>query len=286
MIKGDTRVVGIIGDPVEHSLSPIMHNSAFRHLNMNYVYVAFKVRKEALREAIEGVRALDMRGVNVTIPHKISVLSFLDWLDENAEKIGAVNTIVVDEGVLRGYNTDGVGGLKALVEEGVNVEGMKVVLLGAGGAARALAYTFAPLASEIVILNRTVRKALSLASELEREGWNARGGGLSESVLGRELRDADLLVNATSVGMHPNVEESPVPSNLLRSDMAVFDIVYNPVETRLLRDARRVGAKTVDGVGMLVNQGAIAFKLWTGVEPPRDVMREPVVKALHGGRSK
>lgn len=284
MIGGRTKVVGIIGDPVEHSLSPRMHNAAFRRLNLDYVYVPFRVRSDKLSEAIRGIRALGLRGVNVTIPHKVSVVPLLDWVDETAVEIGAVNTIVVEGDTLKGYNTDGAGCLEALKEEGVEVEGAKVVVIGAGGAARAITYCLAPLASEVVILNRTAAKALALAEELRGKGWNVRGGGLGREVLEAELRDADLLVNATSVGMYPNVDESPVPRDVLKSSLTVFDAVYNPIETKLLRDAKSVGAKTVDGVGMLVNQGAIAFKLWTGVEPPKDVMRGAVIEGLSAGR--
>jgi len=282
LIGGGTRVVGIIGDPVEHSLSPRMHNAAFEHLKLDYVYVPFRVSGDMLRKAVEGVRALNLRGVNVTIPHKVSVMPLLDWVDENALDIGAVNTIVVERGELKGYNTDGLGCLEALKEEKVEVNGGKVVVLGAGGAARAIAYSLAPLASELVLLNRTDSKAIALAEELRRKGWSVRGGGLRREVLEGELKDAVLLVNATSVGMYPDVDDSPVPREVLKSSLTVFDAVYNPIETKLLRDARSVGAKTIDGVGMLVNQGAVAFKLWTGVNPPKDIMRRAVIDGLTG----
>lgn len=280
MIGGRTRVVGIIGDPVEHSLSPRMHNAAFEHLKLDYVYVPFRVSSSALKEAIEGVRALNIRGVNVTIPHKVSVIPLLDWVDEEALNIGAVNTIVLENGKLKGYNTDGLGFLEALREEGVEVSGIKAVLIGAGGAARAIAYSLAPMVSELVILNRTADKAISLSEELKGKGWSARGGRLEKETLEKELRDAELLVNATSVGMYPDVDETPVPREVLNSRLTVFDAVYNPIETRLLRDAKSVGAKVVNGVGMLVNQGAVAFKLWTGVNPPKEVMRRAVIEGL------
>ncbi|MEM1659129.1 MAG: shikimate dehydrogenase [Candidatus Jordarchaeales archaeon] len=280
MIGGRTRVVGIIGDPVEHSLSPRMHNAAFEHLKLDYVYVPFRVSSNALKEAIEGVRALNIKGVNVTIPHKVSVIPLLDWVDEEALNIGAVNTIVSEKGELKGYNTDGLGFLEALKEEGVKVSGIKAVLLGAGGAARAIAYSLAPIVSELVILNRTADKAISLSEELRRKGWSVRGGRLDEETLEKELKDTELLVNATSVGMYPNVDETPVPREVLNSRLTVFDAVYNPIETRLLKDAKSVGAKVVNGVGMLVNQGAVAFKLWTGVNPPKEVMRRAVIEGL------
>ena len=282
MIGGRTRVVGIIGDPIEHSLSPRMHNAAFEYLKLDYVYVPFRVSGGMLGKAVEGVKALSLRGVNVTIPHKVSVIPLLDWVEETALDIGAVNTIVVENGRLKGYNTDGVGCLEALREEEVDVSGGKVVILGAGGAARAIAYSLAPLASELVILNRTGSKAVALAEELKEKGWNLRGGELRRGVLEDELKDAVLLVNATSVGMYPNVDESPVPREVLKSNLTVFDVVYNPIETRLLRDAKSAGAKTIDGVGMLVNQGAVAFRLWTGVNPPKEVMRKAVVDGLTG----
>ncbi|MCD6530781.1 shikimate dehydrogenase [Candidatus Bathyarchaeota archaeon] len=280
-ISGRTKVCALIGDPVEHSLSPIMHNAAFKHLGLDYVYLAFRVRKEELKDAINGVKALKIYGLNVTKPLKVDILSLLDHLDESALKVGAVNTVLRIGDKLIGYNTDGIGALEALREARVSLEGVKAVILGAGGAARAVAFALAPKVKELVILNRTVTKAKSLSRDLKSKlGVETRFGGLSEVEKEKELEDADLLINATSVGMKPNENLSPVDPELLRPDLTVFDIVYNPIETRLLREARKVGAKVVNGLSMLLFQGAASFSIWTCREPPLEVMREALKSAL------
>ena len=280
-ISGRTKVCALIGDPVEHSLSPAMHNAAFKHLDLDYVYLAFKVRREELRDAVNGVKALKIHGLNVTKPLKVEITTLLDRLDESALNIGAVNTVLRAGDKLIGYNTDCIGALEALREAGVNLEGMKAVILGAGGAARAVAFAVAPKVRELVILNRTVTKAESLSRDLKRRlGVDVRFGGLSEVEKEEELKDADLLINATSVGMKPNENLSPVSPNLLKPDLTVFDLVYNPVETKLLKDAKKVGAKVVDGLSMLLFQGAAAFSIWTDRDPPLKVMREALKSAL------
>jgi shikimate dehydrogenase len=231
------------------------------------------------------VKSLGILGFNVTIPHKVTVMTYLDEIDPIAKDIGAVNTVVNRGERLVGYNTDGLGGLRALSEAGVTLTGKKVVLLGAGGAARALSFSIAPLAGLLVILNRTETKAVALASNLRRRfDKKIRGGPLTRSALLTEMADTDVLINSTSVGMHPKSEECVVDEDLLHSRMTVFDAVYNPnpLETRLLREAKSVGAKTVDGLSMLVHQGALAFKIWTGVTPPIDVMTRAVEAAVEG----
>ena len=280
-ISGRTKVCALIGDPVEHSLSPAMHNAAFKHLDLDYVYLAFKVRREELRDAVNGVKALKIHGLNVTKPLKVEITTLLDRLDESALNIGAVNTVLRVGDKLIGYNTDCIGALEALREAGVNLESMKAVILGAGGAARAVAFAVAPKVKELVILNRTVTKAESLSRDLKRRlGVDVRFGGLSEVEKEEELKDADLLINATSVGMKPNENLSPVSPNLLKPDLTVFDLVYNPIETKLLKDAKKVGAKVVDGLSMLLFQGAAAFSIWTDRDPPLKVMREALKSAL------
>ncbi len=278
-VSSSTKLYAVIGYPIEHSLSPIMQNAAFQHLNLNSVYLAFRVRPQDLKAAVAGIRSLGILGFNVTIPHKVSVMKCLDEVDRQAAEIGAVNTVVNKGGALIGYNTDGAGALSALSKEGVELKGRKVVLLGAGGAARALAFAVAPLAGSLVILNRTEPKARDLAADLKKFSA-VRGDKLSEATLRSELADADILVNSTSVGMYPNVDATPVEKKFLRREMAVFDIVYNPLETRLLRDAGAVGARVVGGVKMLVHQGALAFELWTGEKPPVEEMCAAVENAL------
>ncbi len=282
-VSGKTRVCGLIGDPVEHSMSPVMHNAAFRELGIDYLYVPFRVKKEELGKAIEGMRALNIRGLNVTIPHKVAVLQFLDGLDPLAEKIGAVNTIVNDGGVLRGYNTDASGFLQALLERGIEPEGENIVILGAGGASRAISFILADRGAHLVILNRLLELdwAKELASRISQTFTKeVEALELSRGNLLKALGKADILVNATSVGMSPNTDETPVTSDLLRPGLIVFDIVYNPIKTRLLREAGAAGAETISGLDMLVWQGALAFEKWTGLRAPVELMREEAINLL------
>jgi len=280
-ISGGTRVYAVIGDPVEHSLSPVMHNVAFEELNLDFVYVAFRVRKKELREAINGARSLDILGLNVTMPHKNAVMRYLDELDSTAKSIGAVNTILNHQGKLIGYDTDGIGALKALKENGITPKGKKLLLLGAGGAGKAIAFHAAQEVEELVILNRTPQKAKKLAEALRKE-YNKKinGNTLSTEIIEEELNDTEILVNATSVGMHPDVNQSLVPPSLLKSDLCVMDIVYDPIETKLAKDAKAVGAKVVSGIEMLVYQGAASFEIWTNRSAPVTVMKQAVLNKL------
>ncbi len=277
-ISGKTRYCGVIGDPIEHTASPAMHNAVFKKLGLDYVYLPFRVKREELGKAIEGMRALNIRGLNVTIPHKVAVIPFLDELDGLARKIGAVNTIVNDDGVLTGYNTDATGFRQALLERGIEPMGKKVVILGAGGASRAISFILAEQGANLTILNRTPDKARQCASMFSQR--EVRALELNRENLVEVLEKADILINATSVGMTPNIDETPVPFNLLKPDLTVFDIVYNPIKTRLLREAEEAGAKTISGLDMLLWQGALAFEKWTGVKAPIEVMRAEVIKGL------
>lgn len=290
-ISGKTKVCALIGDPVEHSLSPCFQNAAFKHLNLDFVYVVFTVKAEELKSAVIGLRSLGIHGFNVTMPHKISVIQYLDELSEDAEKIGSVNTVLNRDGRLIGYTTDGIGALNALRGNGVEPAGKKIVILGAGGASRSVSFALAGEAGELVILNRTAKRAETLASDLKRfkgKQVRVRYERLGEEELSRELEDADILINATPVGMVPLENEMPVDEKHLRPDLAVFDLVYNPLETRLLRKAREIGAKTVDGLSMLIHQGAASFEIWTGIEAPIDVMmkaaREELMRRMENTR--
>jgi len=282
-ISGRTRVYGVIGDPIEHSLSPEMHNAAFQELNLDFVYVAFRVKKNELGKAILGARSLDVHGLNVTMPHKNAVMKYLDEIDPTAGSIGAVNTILNDKGRLIGYNTDGAGALRALKENGVGLEGKKLLLLGAGGAGKAIAFYVAQEVDELKIFNRNTPKAEKLAQLLRKEfGKKIDGNSLSAEIVKDELEDADILINATSVGMHPHVNRSLVDPSWLRPDLCVMDIVYNPTETKLVKDARLMGAKVVSGIEMLVFQGVASFEIWTDHQAPVKVMKEVVLKKLSG----
>jgi shikimate dehydrogenase len=280
-INGKTRVCAIIGDPVEHSLSPVMHNAAFKKLGLNLVYVAFTVTARELKDAVLGAKSLGLRGLNVTMPHKNAVMNYLDEVDATAKAIGAVNTVLNNNGKLVGYNTDGKGAMIALQESGVYLEEKKLLLLGSGGAAKAIAYQAAQDVEELVILNRTPEKAEQLAEMLRMSfGAKVKGGPLSSEVLKEELPTTDILVNSTSVGMHPDVDSSPVPSDLMHSDLSVMDIIYNPLETKLVKDAKVAGAKVVSGVEMLIYQGAVAFQIWTNCPAPVDVMKSAALNEL------
>ena len=281
-VSGKTKVCTLIGDPVEHSLSPLIHNAAFEYLGLDYIYLAFTVKKEGLRDAISGVRGLGIYGVNVTMPHKTEVIQYLDVLDETAKNVGSVNTILNRDGKLIGYTTDGAGAVNALRYYGVDPTGKKVVILGAGGSSRSISFTLARMTKELVILNRTLEKAERLRKDLsESSGITSRivAAELNNEALKRELSDADILINATSVGMK-NADETPVPSSLLKPHLVVFDLVYDPIETRLLREARIVGAKTVDGLAMLIHQGAASFEIWSGMEAPVDLMFRVAMERL------
>jgi shikimate dehydrogenase len=279
-ISGKTRVCAIIGDPVQHSLSPVIHNAAFNELGLNLVYVAFNVGVTELKDAILGAKTLGIHGLNITMPHKHSVMNYLDKINMTAKNIGAVNTILNKNGILIGYNTDGSGAMLALKENGICTEEKKLVLLGAGGAAKAIAYQAAQEVEELVILNRTVEKAKQLAKILHSFNAKVIGKMLSNNVLYKELTTANILVNATSVGMYPDNNNSPVPSDLLTSDLCVMDIIYNPLNTKLLNDAKYAGAKTVSGVDMLIYQGAVAFEIWTKCTAPVEVMKKAALNEL------
>ena len=280
-ISGKTQVCGVIGDPIAHTLSPAIHNAAFKHLKLDFVFLAFRVKAADLENAVRGVRGLGIRGLNVTMPHKIAIIRYLDEADSNVRVLGSANTILNDAGKLSGFNTDGVGALHALRENGTNPEGKNVLLLGAGGAAKAIAYALAQEAEALCILNRVPEKAAVLADALNRVfGKKIVGGALSPSAVQKNLQDADILVNATSVGMHPNVNQSLVAPQWLRPDLAVMDIVYNPVETKLAKDAKAAGAHVISGVEMLLYQGAASFEIWTGRAAPIEVMRTAALNQL------
>lgn len=280
-ISGKTRVCGVIGDPIAHTLSPTIHNAAFNHLKLDFIFLAFRVKAAELENALRGVRGLGIHGLNVTMPHKTTVINYLDEVDSTVKFLGSANTILNKNGKLSGFNTDGDGALKALRENGIELSEKKVLLLGAGGAAKAIAFALAEEVGELAILNRAAEKAAVLADALNRMfGKKVVGGALSPSALQKNLQDADILVNATSVGMHPNVNQSLVVPQWLKSDLAVMDIVYNPVETKLAKDAKAAGAKVISGVEMLIYQGAASFEIWTGCPAPIEVMRQAALSKL------
>jgi shikimate dehydrogenase len=269
----NTGICCLIGDPIEHSLSPLIHNAAFKALGLNYAYITLPAKD--IERAIETIRTNGIRGVSVTTPHKVGAMPYLDRLDPTARRIGAVNTIINDNGRLIGYNTDGDAALKAL-EEVTELGGKRVVLVGSGGAAMAIGTALKEKKVNMVILNRTEAKARELADKVGA----LDAGGLDKISL---LAEADILINATTVGMSPNIEDTIVPREFLHPRLTVFDIVYNPKETRLLREALASGCTVVYGYKMLLYQAAKQFKLFTGHSAPLELMESVLVKALGGG---
>ena len=281
IISGKTKVCGVIGDPIEHTLSPIMHNAAFEALGLDFVFLAFKVEAAEVGNAISGMRAFGIHGLNVTMPHKTTVIKYLDEVDPGVKAIASANTILNKDGQLLGFNTDGVGALNAFEQNGITVRGKKILLLGAGGAAKAIAYTLSQEADELVILNRTVKQAIELAKVLKQKfNKKVTGDVLSSDAIKDNLVNADVLINATSVGMKPNANQTPVQPEWLKHDFAVLDIVYNPIETKLAKDAKMAGAKVVSGVEMLIYQGAASFEIWTACNAPIEVMRKAALSHL------
>jgi len=279
MITSKTQLVGLFGHPVSHSQSPMMHNAAFAEMGLGFAYVAFDVDPADLVEAVRGIRALGLKGINVTIPHKVAIMPMLDEIDPLAKRIGAVNTVVINDGRLIGYNTDGMGYVRSLVEEtGIVLDQQIVTMVGAGGAARAVAFTLAEKGvKEIRIINRSRERAQILAEHVGTivpTKIVEQGDGMDA------IADSSLLINTTSIGMLPNVQEMPVPPEWLHNKLTVSDLIYNPLETRLLGEARAIGATVHSGVGMFVNQGALAFELWTGQQAPTEAMREIVLQQL------
>jgi shikimate dehydrogenase len=274
-INAHTQFCGVIGNPVEHSLSPAIHNAAFQKLGLNCVYLAWKV--ETIGDAIKGLRALgNFRGASVTIPHKVSAMPFLDHVEATAQQIGAINTVVADKGRLTGYNTDATGALRALREGGVELKGSDIVILGSGGAARAIAFA---LAAESGVEKLTLlgvddkERALLAADVRSKTSFAMDDFHLDEATLGRTLPRAQVLIHCTPIGMSPKVDNTCVPASLLHAGLAVMDIVYNPRETRLLKEAKRIGCKTIPGLEMFLNQAVTQFELWTNQAAPVDVMR-------------
>ncbi|MFH1860921.1 MAG: shikimate dehydrogenase [bacterium] len=279
-INGQTKIVGIIGDPVKHSRSPQMHNAAFNHLKLNLVYVPFHVKPESLGEAIKGMKALDMVGLNVTVPHKIEVMKYLDEISPAAGIIGAVNTIYVKDNRLIGDNTDGYGFVRALVEdEGITIAGKTIVVLGSGGSARAIGHALLQERIRMLIFcNRTISKANEMARSFETQTQGAFVASMGITDNRAEIIRADILINATSVGMKQN-DPLLIDPAWIRKGQVVCDIIYSPPQTLLLQKAKKRGAKTINGLGMLVHQGALSFEIWTGCPAPVEIMRKAILDA-------
>ena len=281
-ITGQTKIVGIIGNPIKHSRSPLIHNAAIAALGLDYVYVPFHVEPDNLGAAIEGFKATNVVGINVTIPHKQNVMSYLDEISREATLIGAVNTLIFRDGAIIGENTDAPGFLHAMQEDGFDVpQGEAAVVIGAGGSARAIVVALALAGVQtICITNRTVSRAVALATDLsEKTGVSIYGIGLDDSKLPHAVGTSQLIVNTASTSMdvsHPLL----IDPEWLEPQSIVYDIVYTPPETRLLQAAAEKNCHTIGGLGMLVHQGAIAFEKWTGINPPVEIMRQALQGAF------
>ena len=283
MFTGRTKNLGVIGWPIAHSLSPVLQNAALEEAGLDYAYIALPVPPERLQDAVKGIRAMGFRGVNVTIPHKSEIIPLLDEVDEDARMIGAVNTVVNDDGFLRGYNTDAAGFMGALKSEGYVPEGKRVCLLGAGGAARAVLWALAKeKTAKVSIGVRNPAKAESLVTFF-RDHVPVEIFSWEDAAFSEELSEADLLVHTTPLGMHPKVDGMP-PVNLsaLKASALVYDIVYTPAKTRLLKEAEALGHGILNGEGMLAGQGAAAFRLWTGAEADVGLMKRVLRSCLEG----
>ena len=299
MVDGKTKILGVIGDPIEHTFSPAMHNAGLNELGLNYIYLPFHVKEDMLGECIQGAKAMGIKGLNVTIPHKSNVIKHLDDIDSVASMIGAVNTIQFiydednessnqDNGInvrTKGFNTDGYGCVRA-IEEKTSIKDKKVSITGAGGAARAVAFQIANSGiDELSILNRNLSKAQSLANDLKT---NLESIGIDISInaydleeLKRELSDSDIFIDTTPIGMYPNVDDKPVASaDMLHEDLLVNDIVYTPMKTSLIREAELANAEVVYGYKMLLYQGIRSFEIWLGREAPVDVMEKALLDVL------
>jgi len=278
-LNNETVLYGVIGDPIRHTRSPRMLNLAFRESGVNAQYAAFHVVPDQLEQAIAGMRAFGFGGLNVTIPHKVHVMQYLDEIDEGARAIGAVNTIVNRQGRLIGYNTDGIGYVRSLKEEvEPDLAGKNIVVIGAGGAARGILWALGrERPGAIHVVNRTWEKARELADSLDGPLTALRWDDLPDA-----CRAADIVINTTSVGMAPNIADTPIDAAWLKPGAIASDLIYNPLTTTFLRQAAGRGCRTHGGLGMFVYQGAYAFEYWTGLAAPIEAMRQEVLASLTG----
>jgi len=272
-ISGKTKICLVIGDPIEQTLSPLMHNTAYQALGIDdqFVYLAARVKIEDLKEAIRGVRAMGIRGLACTMPHKVRVMRYLDKVDKTAREIGAVNTVVNEDGILKGYNTDWLGALVPLKRR-ISLKRKKVGIIGAGGAARAVIYGIAKEKANIRIFNISIKEAKPLAKK-----YNCSFSDFKDLY---KLKDFDVIINCTPLGMGVYKNKSPVPSCVFHKGQVVMDVVYNPYETKMLREAKEKGAKIIRGYEMLLHQGLFQFFYHTGRKAPEEVMKRILIKAL------
>jgi shikimate dehydrogenase len=279
VVSGSTNLLGIIGNPVAHSLSPLMHNAAFRSLGLDWKYVPLPVQSHRVHDALKGLIALGFRGANVTVPHKERVIPFLSEFSEDAAAIGAVNTLVVVDDRLLGFNTDWTGFLNHVSESGFDISGTKALVLGSGGSARAVVYALCSRQAEVTICSRNSATAGAIAADVSKLFRNCRIGFAPLENVKQIAAKPDLVVNTTPVGMHPHTSLCPWPDGVpFPQCRLAYDLIYDPKRTRFLALAEESGAEAMNGLGMLVHQAAAAFKIWTGVEAPIDVMKKAVTQ--------
>ena len=280
-VKGTTKILGLIGDPVEHSISPILHNVISKKLHKNVIYVPFQVHEEDLKKAVDGLRALGCVGFNVTVPHKVNIMQYLNECDSKARELGAVNTVCINNGKLIGYNTDSLGFYRSLCMHSGNIQGKSILIIGAGGAARALGIFLAQQGiKSLYIMNRSIEKAVALVEEIKKIV------DIDVKVVDTEDKcKIDIIIQATSVGMHPNIEQTPIDIGRMVSTLEnipdVYDIIYNPIETAFLKQARMLGCKTVNGFEMLMYQGILAYEKWMDILLEPKVIDEVIMEVKH-----
>ncbi|MBR0471458.1 MAG: shikimate dehydrogenase [Methanosphaera sp.] len=281
MITGKTKITGVIGHPIEHSMSPPMHNNAYKQLNMDYVYVAFHVQPENIENLINSSKTLDIKGLNVTIPHKTTIIPYLDEIDETAEKIGAVNTIQFKNGIAKGYNTDGIGAIKS-IQEHTTLKDKNILIIGAGGASKAISFTLInENINSLTIANRSQNNAENLINNIKKQTEFTNINYQQINNVDEILNQTDIIINTTPIGMYPNHQvKPPIKTDNINNKHVIMDIIYNPLETQLLKQAKEKGATTINGTSMLINQGLESFKIFTGKEATYESFEEALLGQL------
>ena len=281
MITGKTKVAAVIGNPIEHSLSPPMHNAAYKQMGMDYVYVAFKIEKDNLSHLIESAKTMGLVGLNVTIPYKTDIIEYLDEVDDTARRINAVNTIRFKDGMAKGYNTDGTGAVKS-IEKYTELKNKKVLVLGAGGASKAITFTLLNHGiNSLTIANRSRDNAIQLIDNLKKQTGFDKINYVDIEQADTILDSVDIIINTTPIGMYPNVDaDTPIKTEKINENHVVMDIIYNPLETKLLKNAKDNGATTISGTNMLINQGITAFEIFTGKTPSYESFEKALLEQL------
>ena len=278
-ISAKTKIFCVIGHPISHSFSPLIHNYWFKNLGLDSKYIALNVDPNQLKQATKGLKALNIEGFNITLPHKEKIIRLIDNVDSLAQDIGAVNTVKNENGYLIGRNTDAIGGKQALLDAGCQIENQNVLVLGAGGAAKAICFALVDVIDNLVIANRTLKRATILAKELmKKKDIKIKVINIFAPTLKKELENIDLLINTTPIGIYPNKGQSPISKDVLHNDLFIFDLVYNPLETQLLKDATSIGCKSLGGLDMLINQGALAFEWWTNKKPNINGIKTKIIE--------